>query len=134
MIDYLDTAEEMLLLLLLLLLSRFSRVRLFTTPWTAAYQAPPSMGSSRQEKEIPYSKFSMSLVNAGKVNPEVYIKRILCPWDSPGKNTGVGSHALLQGIFLAQGSNLGLPNCRQILYHLSHQGSPHIKQETIEML
>ena len=131
MIDYLDTAEEMLLLLLL---SRFSRVRLFTTPWTAAYQASPSMGSSRQEKEIPYSKFSMSLVNAGKVNPEVYIKRILCPWDSPGKNTGVGSHALLQGIFLAQGSNLGLPNCRQILYHLSHQGSPHIKQETIEML
>ena len=36
-------------LLLLLLLSRFSRVRLFTTPWTAAYQAPPHMGFSRQE-------------------------------------------------------------------------------------
>jgi len=35
--------------LLLLLLSRFSRVRLFETPWTAAYQAPPSMGFSRQE-------------------------------------------------------------------------------------
>ena len=39
----------LLLLLLLLLLSRFSRVRLFETPWTAAYQAPPSMGFSRQE-------------------------------------------------------------------------------------
>ena len=38
-----------LLLLLLLLLSRFSRVRLCATPWTAAYQAPPSMGFSRQE-------------------------------------------------------------------------------------
>ena len=38
-----------LLLLLLLLLSRFSRVRLLATPWTAAYQAPPSMGFSRQE-------------------------------------------------------------------------------------
>ena len=38
-----------LLLLLLLLLSRFSRVRLFTTPWTTAYQAPPSMGFSGQE-------------------------------------------------------------------------------------
>ena len=37
------------LLLLLLLLSRFSRVRLYTTPWTAAYQAPPSPGFSRQE-------------------------------------------------------------------------------------
>ena len=50
--------------------------------------------------------------------------RLLCPWDSPGKNTGVGCHALLQGIFLTQGSNLGLPHCRQILYRLSHQGSP----------
>ena len=37
------------LLTLLLLQSRFSHVRLFTTPWTAAYQAPPSMGFSRQE-------------------------------------------------------------------------------------
>ena len=44
--------------------------------------------------------------------------------DSPGKNTGVGCHALLQGIFPTQGSNLGLLNCRQILYYLSHQGSP----------
>ena len=37
-----------------------------------------------------------------------------------GKNTAVGHHALLQGIFLTQGSNLGLLHCRQILYHLSH--------------
>ena len=42
--------------------------------------------------------------------------RLLCPWDSPGKNTGVGCHFLLQGIFPTQGSNLGLPHCRQILY------------------
>ena len=42
-------------------------------------------------------------------------------WNSPGKNTGVGSHSLLQGIFSTQGSNPGLPHCRQILYHLSHQ-------------
>ena len=48
--------------------------------------------------------------------------RLLCPWDSPGKDTGVGCHALLQGIFPTQGSNPGLPHCRQILYHLSHQG------------
>ena len=39
------------------------------------------------------------------------------------KNTRVGSHSLLQGIFLTQGSNLSLVRCRQILYHLSHQGS-----------
>ena len=44
--------------------------------------------------------------------------------DSPGKNTGVGYHALLQGTFPTQGFNLGLPHCRQILYHLSHHGSP----------
>ena len=47
--------------------------------------------------------------------------RLLCPWDSPGKNTGVCCRALLQGIFLTQGSNIGLPHCRQILYHLSHR-------------
>ena len=46
--------------------------------------------------------------------------------DSPGKNIGVGYHALLQGIFPTQGSNPDLPHCRQILYHLSHQGSPRI--------
>ena len=38
--------------------------------------------------------------------------------------TGVGCHSFLQGIFLTQGLNLGLQNCRQILYHLSHQGCP----------
>ena len=44
--------------------------------------------------------------------------------DSPGKNTGVGCHALLQGIFPTQGSNPGPPHCRQNHYCLSHQGSP----------
>ena len=51
---------------------------------------------------------------------------LLCPWDSPGQNTGVGSLFLLQGIFPSQGSKPGLPHCRRILYHLSHQGSPRI--------
>ena len=46
--------------------------------------------------------------------------------ESPGKNTGVGGHALLQGIFLTPRSNLGLPCCKQILYRLGHQGSPGI--------
>ena len=48
------------------------------------------------------------------------------PWNSPGQNIGVGSHFLLQGIFLSQGSNPGLPHCRWILYQLSHKGSPKI--------
>ena len=48
----------------------------------------------------------------------------LCPWDSPGRNTGVGCHSLLQGIFLTQESNPGLLPPRQILYWLSYEGSP----------
>ena len=39
------------------------------------------------------------------------------------QDAGVGSHSLLQKIFPTQGSNLGLLHCRQIVYHLSHQGS-----------
>ena len=50
--------------------------------------------------------------------------RPFCPWNSLGKYTAVGCHALLLRIFSTQGSNLGLLNCRQILYHLSHLGSP----------
>ena len=62
-----------------------------------------------------------SLRHAQLCNPVDY-----SPWNSPGQNTGVGSLSLLQGIFLIQGSNPGLPHCRQILYQLSHKGSPRI--------
>ena len=55
--------------------------------------------------------------------------RLLCSWNSPCKDTGVGSHSLLQGIFLTQGLNLGLLHCRWILYHLSHQGSLSLREE-----
>ena len=51
---------------------------------------------------------------------------LFCLWNSLGKNTGVGSLSLLQGIFPIQGSKLVLPLCRQILYHLNHQRSPRI--------
>ena len=53
----------------------------------------------------------------------LYPAKLLCPWNSLGKNTRVGSLSFLQGIFLTQGWNLGQLHCRQILYHLSHQGS-----------
>ena len=46
---------------------------------------------------------------------ELYLTRLLCPWNSPGKNTGVGCHSLLQGIFPTQGPNPSLPHCRWIL-------------------
>ena len=51
--------------------------------------------------------------------------KLLCPWNSPGKNTGKGNHSLLQGIFPTQGSNPGLLHCRQLLYYLDLQpGEP----------
>ena len=50
------------------------------------------------------------------------------PWNSPGRNTGVGSLSLLQGIFPTQGSNPGLLHCRQIFYQLSHKGSTGIPE------
>ena len=50
--------------------------------------------------------------------------KLLCPWNSPGKNTGVGCQALLHGIFPTQGLNPGLLCYRQILYHFSYPRSP----------
>ena len=58
--------------------------------------------------------------------------RLLCPWDFPGKDTGVGFHSLLQGIFPTQGANPGLLHCRQILYWLSYKGSPNLLLATLE--
>ena len=60
------------------------------------------------------------------VTPWTVAHRLLCPWNSPGKNTGVGNHFLLHVIFPTQESNPGLPHCRQILYLLSRHGSPRI--------
>ena len=54
--------------------------------------------------------------------------KLLCPWDSPGKNTGVGCYALLQGIFPTQGiepESPVVPALQADSSLLSHQGSPH---------
>ena len=53
--------------------------------------------------------------------------RLLCPWNSPGKNTGVGCDSFLQGVFLTHGWNPGFPHCRQSLERLRHQGSPKMR-------
>ena len=60
--------------------------------------------------------------------------RLLRAWDSPGKNTGVGYHGLLQGIFPTQGWNPGLLHCRRILYRLSHQGSPWCAKPSLNLI
>ena len=54
------------------------------------------------------------------------LKSLLQHHSFPGHNTGMGSLSLLQGNFPTQGLNPGLPHCRQILYQLSHKGSPHL--------
>ena len=74
---------------IVLLRQSSSCAQLFATSWTAACQAPPSMGFSRQEYWLEW-----------------------------------GAISFLQGIFLTQGLNPGLPHCRQTLYRLSHQGIP----------
>ena len=101
------TWEALVYGLLLLLLSHFSRVRLCATPQMAAHQAPPSQGFSRQEQwsglPFPSPKHACMLSRFSHVWLCVTLwtepTSLLCPWNTPGKNTRVGCHALLQGIF-----------------------------------
>ena len=58
------------------------------------------------------------------VSDSLWPHGLYSPWNPPGQNTGVGCHALLQGIFPTKGSNPGLSHCRRILYQLSQQGNP----------
>ena len=73
-----------------------------------------------------YSACLVAIVTDSSWPHGLWPTRFLCPWDSPGMNIGVGCHSLLQGIFPTQGLNPDLPHCRQILHHLSHQGSSGI--------
>ena len=64
--------------------------------------------------------------NCSVVSDSLRPHGLYSPWDSPGQNTGAGSLSLLQGIFPVQELNPALLHCRQILYQLSHEGSPRI--------
>ena len=97
-----------------------SCVRLFETPWTAAYHAPPSMGFSKQEywSGVPFHVWlSATLWNVTCQAP--------LSMGFSRQEYWSGLHALLQGIFPTQGLNPGLLHYRQILYHLSF---PSIKK------
>ena len=74
---------------------------------------------------------NFSFSNKTQVISSTSISYIGFPWDSPGKNTGVGCRFLLQGIFPTQGLNPGLPHCRQTLYHLSPLKSCNDKGNSI---
>ena len=83
-----------------------------------AIKKEQSVGISRLMKCVTYQ--SLSHVQLFVTPWTVASQEFLCPWNSPGKNTRVRCHFLLQGIFPIQGSNPGLLYCRWILYHLSH--------------
>ena len=110
-----------------------SCILLFATPWTSVCQAPLSTKFSRQE----YWSWLAISSSRGSSRHTVYAQmlshvrlfvtpwsiaraRLLCLWDSLGKNTGVSWHFFLQGIFPFQGSNLGLLG----LLHWQEDSSP----------
>ena len=107
----------------------FSCVRLFATPWTVACQAPQSMGILQARilewVDMTSSRGSSQLRDQTQVSALQVDSLPSEPAEKP-KNIGVCSLLLLQGLFLTQELNWGLPNCRQILYRLSQQGSPRI--------
>ena len=70
-------------------------------------------------------KWSCSVMCDSLQSHWLHPTRLLCLWHFPGKSTGVGCHFFLRGIFPTQGSNPGLPHCRQTFCSLSHQGSPY---------
>ena len=113
----------------LLKVKSLSHVQFFATPWTVAYQAPPSIEFSRQEywsglpfpspgdlpdpgikprsptlqedalPSEPPGKSKMLVAWSHQTLCDPMDCRFLCPWDSLGKNTRVGSHSFFQGIF-----------------------------------
>ena len=85
------------------------------TPWAR----PGSQLSKELRLEKDSAKSCLTLATYG-----LWPAKFLCPWDSPGKSTGVGCHILLQRIFPTQGSHPSLQHCRQILYQVSYSGSP----------
>ena len=113
-------------------------------PWKREKLPPPifwpgefhRLNSPWGHKELANEKFSsiLNILSELEVKSEsrsvmsdsLWPHGLYSPWNSPGQNTGVGSLSLLQGIFPIQGSNPGLPHYRQIIYQLSHKGSPRI--------
>ena len=97
----------------------FSWSNLHLLSWLSLEQATASLLSFPVADLHPTPSTSVSLSISS-----LWPHGLYSPWTSPGKKTGVHSLSLLQGIFPTQGWNPGLPNCRWILYKLSHKGSP----------
>ena len=87
------------------------------------------IGASASASVLPMSSEKSESESCSVMSYSLRPHGLYSPWNSPGRNTGVGSLSLLQGIFPTQGSNPGLPHCRWILYQLSHKGSPRILKQ-----
>ena len=79
------------------------------------------LSSQRLDVGFESESVSHSVISDSSVTPWTVACQVPLSMNSPGKNTGVGSHFLLQGIFPIQGSNARPPQCRWVLHHLSHQ-------------
>ena len=82
--------------------------------WIMLFKSAPHESEKNKKKKVAQSCLTL------------WLHGLHNPWNSPGQNTGVGSLFLFQGLFSTQGLNPRLLHCRQILYQLSHQGSPRI--------
>ena len=97
----------------------------------SSHSLPPTYPSALNQRASESFPMSQLFTSGGQSTNTVsfeseshsVMSNSLRPMISPGQNTGVGSLSLLQRIFPTQGSNRGLPRCRQILYQLSHRGS-----------
>ena len=132
-----------LLIKLILLISIYSFLNLFWTQagisgfkyWTLHHLSFPSPPIFCPDHSImTLGKYCSSLLPLTILFVTPWTVACQMPLESPGQNTGVGSHSLLQGIFPTQGLNPGLPHCRWILYHLSHQGSKNTGVGSLSLL
>ena len=100
-----------------------SRVRLSATPWTAALPGS-SVHGFLQARLLEWVAMPSSRRAPWSASPALQADSLLSDPTGKGKNSGVGSLPLLQGIFPTQEPNCGLLNCTQILYQLTRQESP----------
>ena len=92
-----------------------------------------SCEDGQEETHVCVLACSVSCNSNSLVTPWIVAHQHLCPWDFPGKNTGVGFHFPLQGIFLTQGSNPRLLHGQVCSLPLSPQGSPQEETCTVEV-
>ena len=98
------------------------RALLFSNQWVPALV----LQSEHLCLATPTHQFMVKSESCSVMSDSLWPHGLYSPWNSPGQNTGLGSLSFLQRLFPTQGWNPGLPHCRQILYQLSHQGSPRI--------